>query len=788
MEGDGGMAEKQEVGAYRGFRGKVGETFAESEPWWPPRVTAPAGAPNVIVMVADDLGYSDIGCYGSEIDTPHLDGAAGRGVRYSNFHATPLCSPTRAALLTGRNSHAVGVAFPTQIDPGFPGYASELPANQPTLAETLRAHGYATMAVGKWHLCKEADHSEAGDRHSWPLQRGFEQYYGFLEALTNYHHPHRMYEGNSAVHLDQYPEGYYLTDDLTDRAVRMIRETKTANPDKPFFLYFAHGAVHAPMHAKESDITRFRGRYDVGWDEIRAQRLARQEALGVVPTGTEMPAPNGEPGEQTNAWDSLTRNERVLFARYMEVYAAMVASIDDSVGRIFAELELLGQLENTVFVFMSDNGASRLSDRGSERPGTTGVRDAGTTAYFRTIARRAVADDLPSELAKLDRIGGPTTWPHYPRGWAMACNTPFRLYKFSTFRGGHQVPFILSWPARTGPVGGQVRDQYVYVTDLLPTLCDLIGIEPSRLRNGLEADPLDGTTFEATITDPDAPSDHSEQYYECIGHRGYYREGWEAVTFHRPLASFEDEHWQLFDTRHDITQCHDLSESHPDVVEELVKAWEQAAWDNQVYPLDEGSRLISLWRPPWENDLVRPLRILPGTPTLERHRSTQLIDGRSFQIRVDWQYRQGDEGVLVAHGGQSAGYILYVEDGLLHFEQNEYGDPKPLPSVPLNGSSKEVLVNVTPVEKGRWQVQVIVDGTAEAEGNDFSQLGGFLPFEGIDVGIDRRSPVSWDLHQRHGNFPFTGALHGVTYIPGDTEAGSRDYLIEQARRVGLDLQ
>jgi arylsulfatase len=472
----------------------------------------------------------------------------------------------------------------------------------------------------------------------------------------------------------------------------------------------------------------------------------------------------------------------------MEVYAAMVSSVDQSAGRIFAELERLGEADNTIFAFMSDNGASRLSDRGSERPSTELARDTGTTAYFRYIARRSDNEGTGSDLAKLDYIGGPTTWPHYPRGWAMACNTPFRLYKFSTFRGGHQVPFIFSWPVRTAAVGGQVRGQYVYVTDLLPTLCDLIGIEPARERHGQPAEPLDGTAFTPTIDDPAAPSCHPEQYYECIGHRGYYRDGWEAVTFHQPLTRFTGEHWQLFNTRDDPTQRDDLSGRHPGLTAELVAAWEQAAWDNQVFPLDDGTRLISLWRPPWDAELVRPLRILPGTPTLERHRSTQLIEGRPFQITVDWEYSPGDEGVLVAHGGQSAGYLLYVEDGALHFEENEYGDPKPLPPVRLNATSKEVVVDVAPAGTGHWRVRVILDGVPVAEETALAQLGGFLPFEGIDVGIDRRSPVSWDLHLRRGTFPFTGVLRAVTYTPGAAEAGIREHLIEQARRVGLDLQ
>lgn len=776
------------AGPYGGFEGKVGETFAQSEPWWPDRVVAPTGAPNIVIVVADDLGYSDIGCYGSEIDTPNLDRLAGNGVRYSNFHATPLCSPTRAALMTGRNPHAAGIAFPTQIDPGFPGYASELPANQPSLAECLRANGYTTLAVGKWHLCKEADFSEAGSRHSWPLQRGFDQYYGFLEALTNYHHPHRLYEGNSVVQTDQYPDGYYLTDDLTDRAVRMIRETKVANPRKPMFLYFAHGAVHAPMHAKSQDIDRFRGVYDVGWDVIREHRLMRQKAMGLVPEGTLLPARNSEPGEEVVAWQTLSSDERKLYARYMEVYAGMVHSIDDSVGRITEELEQLGESDNTIFIFMSDNGASRLSSRGSHWGDERGPRDSGTTAYFRYITRPTASDDLAAELAKLDRVGGPTTWPHYPRGWAMACNTPFRLYKFAAFRGGHQVPFIVSWPVRTKAVGDQIREQYVFVSDVLPTLCDVIGIQPLNERNGLAAEPVQGHSFAATVADAAAPSTHDSQYYECVGHRAFYRDGWEVVTHHQPLTSFRDDHWHLFDVQSDVNQRNDLSGEHPELVADLVREWEEEAWRNQVYPLDEGSRLISLWRPPWDAELIEPLRILPGTPTIERHRSTQLIEGRSFQVLVHWDYQAGDEGVLVAHGGQAAGYILYVENGSLFFEENEYGEPRKLDPVPLQNTSREVSLDIEPSDRRGWRVALKVDGCNVTEGRDFVQLGGFLPFEGIDIGIDRRSPVSWDLHLRRGTFPFTGRLYDVTYVPGELQLGSREHLIEQARRVGLDLQ
>jgi len=774
-------------GAYKGFRGRVGKTFADSEPWWPPPVRASQGAPNIVIVLADDLGFSDIGCYGSEIETPNLDRIAARGLRFSDFHVAPLCSPTRAALMTGLNSHAAGVGFPTQIDPGFPGYASELPENQPTLPEILRGSGYSTLMVGKWHLCKETDLSEAGSRHSWPLQRGFDQFYGFLEALTNFHHPHRLYEGNSAVHVDQYPEGYYLTDDLTDRAVQMIREVKTADPAKPFFLYFSHGAVHAPMHAKPQDIDKYRGRYDIGWDEVRTRRLAKQIANGVMPPGTRLPPRNSEEGEATVAWDTLGRDEKRLFARYMEVYAAMVDSIDQSVGRVAAELEALDALDNTIFIFTSDNGAARLRDRGQADEGE--VEDTGTTSYFGYIAGGGPqADTIARDLERIDEIGGPTTWPHYPRGWAMACNTPFRLYKFSTFRGGHQVPMIFSWPAGKPARNEIVRRQFTHVTDVLPTLLDIIGIEVPHERNGRRADDLAGTSFAFSFEDPEAPGRHGDQCYECIGNRGFYRDGWEAVTVRRPLTPFRDEHWHLFDVEKDPTQCHDLSRENPALVEELKEAWEQAAWRNQVFPLDEGSGLKFLRRPPHDRDLAVPVRILPGTPTLERHRSSLLIDGRSFQIVVDWSYRPGAEGVLVAHGGQEAGYVLYVEDGTLCFEQNQYGVPKALPPVPLTGESGRVVVDVQVPGGGRWAVSLHVDGREVVSGDGFSQLAGFLPFGGIDVGVDRRSPVSWDLHTRRGTFPFSGTLHSVTYVPGVESPDRNEERIRQAIAVGIDLQ
>jgi arylsulfatase A-like enzyme len=762
-------------GAYERFEGAVGRTFGSSTPWWPPRRTAREGAPNVVVVIADDVGFSDLGCYGSEIATPNLDAIAAGGVRYANFHVMPLCSPTRAALLTGRNSHAAGMGVVANADPGFPGYAGELPANQPSLAETFRANGYSTLAIGKWHLCRDSDMHEAADRDSWPLQRGFDQYYGFLEALTSQHHPHRLLEGNSAVHIDDYPEGYYLTDDLTDRAVRMIREVKTANPAKPFFLYFAHGAVHAPLHAKPEDIARQHGKYAIGWDELRERRLARQKELGIVAEDTVLPARNFEAGEDVAAWDSFSADDQRLFARYMEVYAAMVESIDQSVGRIRAVIEELGEWENTVFLFLSDNGASREG------------RNAGGASYFYKSPGTLPANReiRAYDRESLDVMGGPTTWPHYPRGWAMACNTPFRLYKVTSFRGGNQVPMVLSWPKGLKQ-RGEIRRQYQHVTDVLPTLVDLLGLEPVTSRNGLPAHPLAGSSLVPTISDPAAPSTHGEQYTECAGHRAFYRDGWEVVTFREPLKPFRDEHWHLFDMENDPTQINDLAAERPELATELRDAWEQAAWANQVFPLDEGTRLNYLWRPPFDEPLSRPVTIRPGTPTLERLRALRLIANRSFRFVVDWRYEPVDEGILVAHGGQESGYVLYVEDGRLRFVMNAAGEMLALPDVTLEGPSREVTVDVIAPGNETWLVEISVDGAVASTGT-VAQMVGYLPFEGIDVGLDRRSPVSWDIYRRRRTFPFTGTINGVTYIPGATAIGAGDEAIARAIEIGMAL-
>jgi arylsulfatase A-like enzyme len=758
---------------YAGFQGRVGRTFAGSESWWPERPTAPAGAPNVVVMLVDDLGYADVGCYGAEIDTPAIDALASRGVRYTNFHSTPMCSPTRAALLTGLNPHDAGVGSVPHSDAGFPGYAMELTEHASTLAEILRDNGFATMAVGKWHLTLDALHNAAADKRSWPCQRGFERYYGVLDAFTNLHHPHRIVCDNHQVDVDQYPDGYFFTDDLTDQAIAMIREVKTARPDRPFFLYFSHAAVHAPLHAKPDDIDKYRGRYDAGWDRIRHERFARQQELGVVEEGTRLAPRNDEPNNEVQSWDELTDDEQLLFARHMEVYAGAVDNVDQNLARLVDSLEELGELDNTIFIFTSDNGASREGEA------------MGTSAYYVHLLQ---GDDVEADLARLDDLGGPKTTPHYPRGWAMAGNTPFRLYKLNTHAGGHSVPFVFSWPAGLGD-HGTFRRQYTHVTDVLPTLLDLIGIERPATRNGQPVKPLAGTSFRTTLEVPDAASGHREQHYENIGHRGYYRDGWEVVTLHQPMSPFSDEEWELYDLGADPTELHDLRDAHPDKVRELAEAWERAAWDNQVYPLDEGSTIRYLLRPPWVDAFGDPVTIPAGTPTLERWRSVQLIWFRAFRMTVSLDFRSGDQGYLVAHGDQGSGYGLYVLDDELVFVHNDgRGRLRSVSGGEVRPGTTEIVADLSAPGMNLWDLSLSVDGEVGGHERELPMLFGMAPFEGIDVGIDRRSPVSWEIYERFGPFAWSGTLHDVRFEPGEPAHDSPTRMVDLIRQMGARFE
>ncbi|QCQ93587.1 arylsulfatase [Rhodococcus sp. SGAir0479] len=743
---------------YEGFEGRIGRTAADSTPSWPATTTARPGAPNVVVVLVDDMGYSDIGPYGSEIDTPNLDRIAAEGVRFTNYHTTPLCSPSRAALLTGLNPHRAGYGFVANADPGFPGVRLELADDVLTLPEILRAGGYATYAVGKWHLVRDANMSPGRDRDSWPTQRGFDRYYGSLEGLNSFFHPNQLISDNSVVDVDDYPEDYYLTDDLTDRAVSYIKDLRAHDADKPFFLYFAHVAMHGPLQAKDTDIAGYRGRYAQGWDRIRRSRFASQLAMGLFPPGTE-DARNTLDGFDVPPWDALTAEQQQRYARYMEVYAAMVDSVDQSVGRILDTLDELGERDNTIVVFTSDNG------------GTAEGGPEGTRSYFAEFAHVHDPEwvgDVPHDPAL---IGTARLGVHYPRGWAQASNTPFRFFKGQSYAGGVRVPLLVSWPAglRRDDADAGVRTEFAYVTDLAPTLLELTGVEPPASRKGLPAKSFDGTSVAGVLRDPAARSAHTEQYTEMTGNRGYYRDGWKLLALNPTLldrgADLDDPRWQLFDVRSDPTELHDLAGRFPEKVAELAQAWDDAAWANTVFPLLGNA--VGAVRRPDEDRYTRPVRILAGTPTLERYRSSRLIGFRDFEVDVDLAgFRAGDEGVLVAHGDLQGGYLLYVEHDRLVFGYNAFGAYTEVDGGPVPAGTRKVGLRATVVPALRWDFAVTVDGRATGALTGQVQLIGMAPWTGISVGLDARGPVSWDLRRRRGVFRYRGDLRAVTYHPG----------------------
>jgi arylsulfatase len=759
-QGPGGQQIPSGARGYDGFGGHIGRTSAESTPWWAPETKAPAGAPNIVVILIDDMGYSDIGPFGSEIDTPNLNRLADSGYRLSNYHTTSVCSPARAALLTGLNPHRAGYGSVANFDPGFPGLRMELADDALSLAEILRANGYATHAVGKWHLARDTNLAPGRTRDSWPLQRGFDSYYGSLEGLNSFYYPNELISDNSVVDVEEYPSDYYVTDDITDKAVSRIKSLRAHDADKPFFLYFSHIAMHGPHQAKPEDLAKYRGRYTEGWDAVRRSRFDAQLEAGFFPPGTQMAERNTEPGYDAPPWDELTEEEQLRFARYQEVYAAMVDSIDQSVGRVLDTLDELGETDNTIIVFTSDNG------------GTAEGGAAGTRSYFSQFVHGPVPSDWVRDVPHDEElIGSEKIGVHYPRGWGQASNTPFRFYKGQTFAGGVRVPFLLSWPAGLGRADGDtgLRKQYSYVTDITPTLLDLAGLETPSHRNGLPAQERDGVSIADVLRDAAQPTPHTEQYAEFGGHRGFYRDGWKLLSLHTDPTRVDDPQWQLFDVESDPAETTDVAHLFPEKVRELAEAWDRAAWHNTVFPILNDRKAVQ--RRPDERRLAEPVKILAGTPTLERYRSSVLIQYRDFTIDVATHaIAAGDEGVLVAHGDPHGGYVLYVEDGRIVFAVNSYGRVAHT-SAPLGADVVGVQVRAEATESVRWNFTVTLTDTAGvttdvATLDDQFQLVGMAPWTGISVGVDARGPVVWDLRERRGTFRFTGRLRSVTYIPG----------------------
>ena len=718
--------------------GVVGRTYKESRPAWEPLPQAPPGAPNVIYLVLDDVGYAHLGSYGSEIQTPSLDRLAANGLRYSNFHTTSLCSPSRAALLTGHNHHSNHLGVIAEIASGYPGYDGRVPKSHATIGEILKQSGYNTLYVGKWHLANYDEYSNSGPFDRWPLGMGFERFYGFIGGETNSWFPH-LAADNQNIETPTRP-GYHLTEDLTEQAIRFISEQKQVNPDKPFFMNLAYGAAHAPLHAPKKYIEMYRGKFDKGWDKVREETLARQKQMGLVPANTVLPPRNPE----IPAWADLTADQRRLYARLQEVFAGFLTHTDEQIGRLLRFLEDGGQLDNTLLIVVSDNGASQEG------------RLTGSYNYLRYFNQ--VAEDEALNLKYLDEMGGPTTYPHYPMGWAMAGNTPFRMYKQNTYAGGNTDPFIVHWP-RGIKDKGAIRAQYQHLVDVTPTVLEILGLKQPKTINGVDQVPFEGASMLATLQDGRAPSRHETQYFEMIGHRAIYHKGWKAVAFHAQGADFEADKWELFNVDEDFSESNDLAAKQPDKLREMIERWWSEAGKYNVLPLDDRGIMRVLGQPPGN----RPKSVAtfyPGT-TPQPVVNTPNFRGRAFSLTAQVDIPAGGaEGVLFSLGGRFGGFSFFVQKERLLFVYNYFGAERYVvastDAVPKGPAT--LRMEYTPAgEKGT--AALFINGRKVGEG----PVSRLVPFtfglsEGVVAGRDPSTPVA---ESYASPFAFTGALKKV---------------------------
>jgi arylsulfatase A-like enzyme len=776
------------------FDGVIGRTVAESTPSWPTRPHPPQDAPNVVLILLDDTGFAQLGCYGSTMHTPNIDALAAGGLRYTNFHVTPLCSPTRAALLTGRNHHEVGMRSVANFSTGFPNMRGHISNHAATIAEVLRDSGYSTFALGKWHLCQMEDASAAGPYDQWPVQRGFDRFYGFLDGETDQFHPELVYDNHRIDQPKSAEDGYHLTEDLIDHAVGFMHDSVSIRPDRPFFLYLALGAMHAPHQAPAAYLEKYRGKFDDGWDAARDAWFARQGEMGLLSASTQLAPRN--PGVQE--WVTLPENQRRLAARLQEAFAAFLDHTDVQIGRLVAALDRLGELDNTLIVLLSDNGAS-------QEGGPLGVLHE--FKYFNFVAESP--DDA---VARLDDIGGPNSHTNYPWGWAQAGNTPFKWYKQNTHEGGVHVPLIVHWPSQIGAADrGGLRDQFHHVNDIAPTVYDILGITPPQVYRGYEQLPVTGVSMLYTLDDPAAPSVKPVQYFEMMGHRAIYADGWKAVTKHQPGVSFDDDDWELYRLEQDRSECVNLASAEPERLAGLIQLWWAQAEEHGVLPLDD--RTIELFgaREQVAGDAARDLAGLAGAtrsaagarrgdytvhPASRRYvyrppmspmpaQASARIGGRSWDLDATIDRPAGAGGVLYASGNRNSGLSLFIDHDRLLFDYNCFGEHHVARSgidVPVGRAV--VGVRFRRAGDGHGHATLVID---EADCGEVE-----IPFVmyivssiGSSVGYDHSSPVS-DRYQ--GPFPFQGTLDRIEIqiLPG--HAASAETAARAQARAAMSRQ
>ncbi len=748
------------------FKGRIGRTLADSEPWFEDLPHPGGTAPNIVVVLLDDVGFAQFGCFGSDIDTPNIDALARGGLQFTNFHVTPLCSPTRAALLTGRSQHRAGMRSVSNFRTGFPHMLGHVSNKTATFAEVLRDRGYATFAVGKWHLAPMEECSAAGPFDQWPLARGFDRFYGFLDGETDQFHPELVSDNHPVEPPGGPADGYHLSEDLVDRVLRMVSDSKGVRPDRPFLAYVAFGATHAPHQAPPAYLAKYRGRFDEGWDVVRERWYRRQLAEGLIPPGTKLAPRN--PGVEP--WDSLPENQRRLAARLQEAFAAFLDHADDQVGRLVEGLRSMGQLDDTIFLVLADNGAS-------QEGGPFGVMHE--MKFFNGII------ETPDEaIARIDDIGGPHSHTNYPWGWAQCGNAPFKWYKQNTHEGGVHVPMVLHWP-RGIPAAqrGTRRDQFVFVSDVAATLYDVLGVEAPEVFRGVPQHPVTGRSFRQVLDDPAAPASNRLQYFENGGSRAIVQDGWKAVCRHEKGADFDAEAWELYRISEDASECDDLAAAMPEKLAELVALWWKEAEAHGVLPLDDrgielfGARFRDHSPHPSNRRYVYrpPMSPLPA-------QASAAIGGRSFDLVAKVTRRKGEDGVLFATGTENSGLSFFVQGNRLVFDYNAFDDHVVIESdveVPEGTSTLAVKVRRLSSRGGAAEIEIDDRPCGHA---DLPLLMLIMSSVGASVGYDHGSAVST---RYTAPFPFAGRLHEIVIqaSPGRlADAAAAGHAAEMARQ------
>jgi arylsulfatase len=743
----------------RQFKGQIALDIRESKPDWEAFLDtkAPKGAPNVLVILYDDTGQAAWSPYGGRINMPTLDRLAKNGLTYTQWHTTSVCSPTRSTFLTGRNHHQNGCGSISESAVGFPGYSGHIPKENATIATVLRNAGWSTFWVGKNHNVPVDAFDIGGSKRDWPLGLGYDRFYGFIGGETNQWYP-ELIEDNHYVEQPCTPEeGYHFSKDIADKAIGFIRDSKQSRPEKPWYMWYCPGANHAPHHAPKEYIEKYRGKFDDGYEAYREWVLKRMIERGILPASTELtplnPMREGtcSEGDKVRPWSTLSADEKRLFCRMAEVFAAFSEYTDVQVGRLIDYLEESGQLANTLILYCADNGAS-----GEGSPDGS----VNENRFF-----NGFPDDLKQNLAMIDKLGSPDTYNHYPTGWAVAFSTPYRMFKrYSGYAGGTCDPLVIHWP-KGFKAKGEVRHQYHHCTDIMPTILDCCGVKMPAVVEGVKQSPLAGVSMRYSFDSAKAATRKRTQYYEMIGTRGIWHKGWKASTEHGPLPSdignFDKDRWQLFHTDADRSEAKDLAEKYPKRVKELAALWLSEAKKNNVLPImDVGVQAIHDLEykaaPPASGRYV----YYPGTTEVPEASAARTL-GVSFKILAEVEFAADTKGVIVAQGSRFGGYTLFVKDGQLCFVYNFLGiPPEQRLACPVPGSGKHIVgVGFVKDSVGHnletlGTMTLYVDDKAAGKGDFRTQSGHYaLCGEGLCIGYDSGDAVSSEYKPK---FPFSG--------------------------------